>query len=127
MPVRFGRCPRLADQHQVYLADDGETLVDHLSPKKLLDIMRLTCKGRTEPVLNLCHAFNKETADGRKMNHYSDLLQTAVATIVQQKEESDLESLFSFGETTALVGDIAGLDDFELICFLVIKEEEANG
>ena len=71
--------------------------------------------------------FNKETADGRKMNHYSDLLQTAVATIVQQKEESDLESLFSFGETTALVGDIAGLDDFELICFLVIKEEEANG
>ena len=89
--------------------------------------MRLTCKGRTEPVLNLCHAFNKETADGRKMNHYSDLLQTAVATIVQQKEESDLESLFSFGETTALVGDIAGLDDFELICFLVIKEEVANG
>ena len=26
------------------------------------------------------------------------------------------------GETSALVGDIAGLDDFELICFLVIKE-----
>lgn len=39
----------------------------------------------------------------------------------------DLESLFSFGETTALVNDIKGLDDFELICFLVIKEGGANG
>ena len=42
--------------------------------------------------------------------------------VVAQKEESDLESLFSFGETTALQGDIKGLDDFELICFLVIRE-----
>ena len=125
--INIGKRNLLHPFYMVYLADDGETLVDHLSPKKLLDIMRLSCKGRTEPVLNLCHAFNKETADGRKMNHYSDLLQTAVATIVQQKEESDLESLFSFGETTALVGDIAGLDDFELICFLVVKEEVANG
>jgi hypothetical protein len=56
------------------------------------------------------------------MQHYSELLQQAVSTIVEKKEESDLESLFSFGETTALVGDISGLNDFELICFLVIKE-----
>ena len=55
------------------------------------------------------------------MQHYSELLQKAVGTIVDKKEESDLESLFSFGETTALVDDIKGLDDFELICFLVIK------
>ena len=89
--------------------------------------MRSTCKGKTEPIIELCHAFNKETADGRQMKHYSELLQKAVATIVEKKEESDLESLFSFGETTALVGDFAGLDDFELICFLVIKEGGSNG
>lgn len=108
--------------YMVYLSDEGETIINHLSPKRLLDIMRLTCKGRTEPVLDLCHAFNKETKDGKQMQHYSELLQQAVATIVEKKEESDLESLFSFGETTALLGDISGLDDFELICFLVIKE-----
>ncbi len=107
--------------YMVYLSDEGETIINHLSPKRLLDIMRLTCKGRTEPILDLCHAFNKETKDGKQMGHYSELLQKAVATIVAQKEESDLESLFSFGETTALQGDIKGLDDFELICFLVIK------
>ena len=108
--------------YMVYLSDEGETIINHLSPKRLLDIMRLTCKGRTEPILDLCHAFNKETKDGKQMQHYSELLQQAVATIVERKQESDLESLFSFGETTALVGDIAGLDDFELICFLIIKE-----
>ena len=109
--------------YMVYLSDDGEPIINHLSPKRLLDIMRLSCKGKTEPILELCHAFNRETKDGRKMQHYSELLQKAVGTIVDQKEESDLESLFSFGETTALVDDIKGLDDFELICFLVIKEE----
>ena len=61
------------------------------------------------------------------MEHYSHLLQLAVASIVEQKEMNDLESLFSAGETSALVGDIAGLDDFELICFLVIKEDNENG
>ena len=125
--INIGRQNLLHPFYMVYLTDDGEPIINHLSPKKLLDIMRLSCKGKTEPQLKLCHVFNRETANGHKMQHYSDLLQKAVATIVQRKEKSDLESLFSFGETTALVGDIAGLDDFELICFLVIKEEVTNG
>lgn len=119
--VNIGRQNLLHPFYMVYLSDDGEPIINHLSPKRLLDIMRLSCKGKTEPILELCHAFNRETKDGRKMQHYSELLQKAVGTIVDQKEESDLESLFSFGETTALVDDIKGLDDFELICFLVIK------
>jgi len=125
--VNIGRQNLLHPFYMVYLSDDGEPIINHLSPKRLLDIMRLSCKGKTEPILELCHAFNKETKDGRKMQHYSELLQKAVGTIVEQKEESDLESLFSFGETTALVDDIKGLDDFELICFLVIKEGGARG
>lgn len=113
--------------YMVYLADDGIPIINHLAPKRLLDIMRSLCKGKTQPIMDLCHAFNKETSDGRQMKHYSELLQKAVATIVEKKQEGDLESLFSFGETTALVNDISGLDDFELICFLVIKEGGANG
>lgn len=125
--VNIGQQNLLHPFYMVYLADDGSTIINHLAPKRLLDIMRSSCKGCTTPDLELCHAFNRETADGRKMSHYNELLQQAVATIVEKKEESDLESLFSFGETTALVGDIAGLDDFELICFLVIKEGGARG
>ncbi len=125
--VNIGQQNLLHPFYMVYLADDGSTIINHLAPKRLLDIMRSSCKGCTTPDLELCHAFNRETADGRKMSHYNELLQQAVATIVEKKEESDLESLFSFGETTALVGDIAGLDDFELICFLVIKEGGGRG
>ena len=55
------------------------------------------------------------------MSHYSDLLQDAIHSIIEVKEESDIMSLFSEGETTALTDEIQGLDDFELICFLVIK------
>ena len=78
----------------------------------------------------ICSAYGEKivAVGGKKaIASVKELLQKAVGSIVQQKEESDLESLFSFGETTALVGDIAGLDDFELICFLVIKEGGQNG
>ena len=43
------------------------------------------------------------------------------ALVVDVKEESDIDSLFSAGGTSALMSDVPGLDDFELICFLVVK------
>ncbi len=125
--VNIGHQNLLHPFYMVYLSDEGETIINHLSPKKLLDIMRLSCKGKTEPIIELCRQVNRETQNGRKMGHYSDLLGKAVASIVEQKEESDIDSLFSFGETTALVGDIRGLDDFELICFLIIKKGGERG
>lgn len=125
--VNIGRQNLLHPFYMVYLSHEGEMILDHLSPKRLLDVLRSACKGKSEPFKDLCRQFNRETADGKSMGHYSELLQQAVASIVQQKEASDLESLFSFGATTALVGDIAGLDDFELICFLVIKGGGQHG
>lgn len=107
--------------YMVYLTTDGEVICDHLSTKKMLDAMRHVCKGKAEPIKNLCKQFNTETRDGRHMDKYSNLLQTAISSIIQVKEESDIESLFSQGNTTALEGQIRGLDDFELITFLVIK------
>jgi len=107
--------------YMVYLSHTGKVICDHLSPKKLLDKMRYTCKDKTVPDKALCKQFNKETRDGKNMRHYSDLLQSAIESIITVKEESDIDSLFSVGETSALTYNIKGLDDFELICFLVIK------
>jgi len=107
--------------YMVYISHEGEVLCDHLSPKTMLDNMRAACRGKHEPDKALCSVFNKETKDGREMSHYSDLLQEAIHSIIEVKEESDIMSLFSVGETTALRNKISGLDDFELICFLVIK------
>lgn len=107
--------------YMVYLSHEGEVRCNHLSPKRLLDAMRLACKGKTAPDLNLCRQFNKETKDGYRMDTYSRLLQKAVESIITVKDESDIDSLFSVGETTALENNVKGLDDFELITFLVIK------
>ena len=107
--------------YMVYLNNDGEVICDHLSPKQLLDTMRVACKGLSVPIAQLCEKFDDETKDGRDMTYYSGLLQSAIESIIQVKEESDIASLFSVGETTALAAEISGMDDFELICFLVIK------
>ena len=107
--------------YMVYIRDDGEVQVDHLHPKELLDKMRLICKQVSKPDVELCHEFNKETRDGLRMGKYSDLLSKAINSIISVKEESDVDSFLE-----GFVGELfeehyVGLDDFELICFLVIK------
>lgn len=119
--VNIDRKNLLHPFYMVYLSDDGEVICDHLHPKKLLDTLRLLCKDKKEYDRNLCALLSKETSDGRHMEHYSNLLQKAIDSMVRIKEESDIDSLFSLGETTALTNEIKGLDDFELITFLIIK------
>ena len=112
---------RIHPFYMVYIGIDGEVVCDYLNPKKLLDTVRLLCRGKSEPVLELCEKFNKETDDGRDMEEVSQLLSDAINSIIDVKEESDIDSLFSAGGTSALMSEINGLDDFELICFLIVK------
>ncbi|MBQ6026731.1 MAG: DEAD/DEAH box helicase family protein [Lachnospiraceae bacterium] len=112
---------RIHPFYMVYIGIDGEVVCDYLNPKKLLDTVRLLCRGKSEPVLELCEKFNKETDDGRDMEEVSQLLSDAINSIIDVKEESDIDSLFSAGGTSALMSEINGLDDFELVCFLVVK------
>lgn len=112
---------RIHPFYMVYIGIDGDVVCDYLNPKKLLDTVRLLCRGKSEPVLELCEKFNKETDDGRNMEEVSQLLSDAINSIIDVKEESDIDSLFSAGGTSALMSEINGLDDFELICFLVVK------
>ena len=107
--------------YMVYIKDDGEVFVDHLHPKDLLDKMRLLCKPMTKPDVKLCSAFNKETRDGLRMGKYSELLGKAIESIVTKKEESDIDSFLDGYVGELFEERITGLDDFELICFLVIK------
>ena len=112
---------RIHPFYMVYISEEGEIVCDYLNPKKLLDIMRLLCRGNNEPVMELCKKFNQETDDGRKMGEVSELLSEAINSIIDAKEESDIDSLFKSGGTTDLLSAVSGLDDFELICFLVVK------
>ncbi|MFR5889889.1 MAG: helicase-related protein [Lachnospiraceae bacterium] len=112
---------RIHPFYMVYIGVDGEIVCDYLNPKKLLDTMRLLCRGKSVPIKELCRQFNLETDDGRKMGKVSELLSEAINSIINTKEESDIDSLFKSGGTTALLSAVSGLDDFELICFFVVK------
>ena len=113
---------RLHPFYMVYIADDGEVICNYLQPKSLLDLMRKLGKQNPEPNSELCKIFNQETQDGKNMGKYSKLLEETICSIIDVKDESDFESLFSAGESSYMKNTISGLDDFELICFLVVKE-----
>ena len=119
--VNIDKKNRLHPFYMVYISQDGEVLVNHLSPKELLDKFRSLCKGKAEPDMELCKAFNRETKEGLKMQKYSELLGTAISSIITVKEESDIESFLGGCREELFTKEIRGLDDFELICFLVVR------
>lgn len=112
---------RLHPFYMVYMGIDGEVISTHLEPKATLDTLRLLCRGKKEPDKELCRIFNKQTRDGKNMGEVSDLLQKTIASIVSVKEESDLDSFFGGDDMSFLGSDIKGLNDFELITFVVVR------
>ena len=112
---------RLHPFYMIYISGEGEVICDHLSPKQMLDKMRFLCKGKTEPIPEAYKQFNKETRDGRDMSKFSHLLGEAIASIIEVKDESDIDSFLGGGQVSFLTNEIKGLDDFELICFLVVR------
>ena len=124
--VNIDNLNRIHPFYMVYIGVDGEIVCDYLNPKKLLDTMRLSCRGKSEPIKAVYDIFNAETDDGRNMADMSSLLSDTITSIIDTKEESDIDSLFKAGGTSALMSAVSGLDDFELICFLVVKEPRSD-
>lgn len=121
--VNINQQNRLHPYYLVYIGNDGEILANHTEVKHLLDLVRTACRGCNKPVAKVCRIFNKLSDEGRNMAAQSELLTSAIASIIDVKEERDIDSLFTGGATSALVHAVKGLDDFELIAFLVVQEE----
>ncbi|MBQ8133988.1 MAG: ATP-dependent helicase [Clostridia bacterium] len=111
---------RLHPFYMVYVGMDGEVITNHLQPKETLDIMRHLARGKSAPIMHLCRGFNNATNNGKNMGRISQLLEHAIMSIIDAKDESDIDSFFSGGQTTFLSEGFSGLDDFELICFMVV-------
>lgn len=120
--ININQHNRLHPYYLIYMGNDGQVITDHVHVKRLLDLCRTSCKGLSEPVLPVCSRFNSNTNDGRNMEFYSDLLAQSIRSIIDVKEDKDIDSLFQSRNTSALTNTINGLDDFELISFLVISE-----
>jgi SNF2 family DNA or RNA helicase len=119
--VNIDKTNQLHPFYLVYITDNGEISSNHLNVKTTLDILRALCKGNSEPLKDVYEVFNDETDDGKNMSKYSGLLNKAIESVLHVKDESDVDSLFTAGGTTALMSNIKGLEDFELLTFVVIK------
>lgn len=119
--VNEGNRNRIHPFYMVYVKADGGIVCDYLNPKKLLDDFRLLCRGKNEPIKEVYEEFNRETKDGVDMTATSELLSFAIESIIDTKEESDIDSFLSGGQVSFLANEIKGLNDFELICFLVVR------
>jgi hypothetical protein len=119
--VNINQQNRLHPYYLIYIDVLGKVVINHTEVKKILDLLRSACKDLSEPIPSLYEPFNRETQDGRKMGTYSRLLEQSIHTMIDIKEDKDINSLFSAGGTTALLNTISGLDDFELIAFLIVR------
>ena len=106
----------------VYIGQDGDILYSYTNIKKILDIYRSLCSGKTEVITELINEFNKETKNNKKMDRYKELLTNATDEILGKIEEQQTLSIFSFGGLSSLVDEgNKGSEDFEIISYLVIR------
>lgn len=109
----------------VYIRDNGEVRYNFTAPKQILEIFRAVCQGQEQPYAKLCELFDAQTQNGEQMEQYSDLLEKAVAAIASQFAKKSTGNLFAGrgGKLTDATNQVKHSTDFELISWLIIKEE----
>ena len=108
--------------YMVYITDDGEIAFSYVQAKYILDIFKKLAKGVEDVLPELVSQFNRETSEAQNMQEYSQLLMQAVSNVIGKKQDEGIKSLFTLGRTgISDESNLSGLDDFELISFLVIK------
>lgn len=105
----------------VYVKEDGDIHIKNTNPKKILDIYKSLCETKSQSLEDLVKQFNKETKNGNDMSKYTDLLEKAVFDIKGVVQQKGIQSLFQMGQATLFENTVTGLNDFELISFLVVK------
>lgn len=115
----------LAPYYLVYVAEDGAVIFNHLQSKKSLDIFKKLSATRTELDQPAINALATSTKDGKDMGAYQFMLEAAITSIVGKTEEKGVESLFSRGGTVLTQDHFKGIEDFEVVSFLIIKEASA--
>jgi hypothetical protein len=119
--ININKLNRLHPFYLVYIKTTGELFLNHVDSKKILDAMRMLCKGASEPLIDLCQALRIETDEYHQMDAYSLLLKKSISTILRTEEEKEIHSLFKVGGTTALKDKFKCIEDFKLISFLIVR------
>ena len=115
----------LAPHYLIHVGDDGAVLLPFTQAKGVLDRLKRLCPGRDLPDAEACARFDGATRGDRDMRHAQRLLAAAVASIAGKSEERAVASLFSPGGTHPMASEFAGINDFEVVAFLVVLAAEA--
>jgi len=105
-----------------YVTEDGDINLNFIHAKKILDILKKECIWQNTPNTVAMEMFNEETHNAEEMISYRNMLEIAIQSIIGKEEEKGVESLFSRGGTTLCKDTFKGLEDFEVVCFLVLKQ-----
>ena len=116
----------LAPHYLIHVGDDGVVLLPFTQAKGVLDRLKRLCLGRDLPDAEACARFSRATQGDRDMRHGQRLLAAAVAAIAGKGEERAVASLFSPGGTHSMASEFAGINDFEVVAFLVVLAPEAS-
>lgn len=114
----------LSPIYLVYVSDNGEVLLNFTHAKRILDLFKKIAINRSIPDRTAMSLFNGSTHNGTDMSHYRNLLGKAVAAITGKAEEYGVESLFHRGGTVINKDSFKGIDDFEVIAYLIILDKE---
>jgi len=124
--VRVDTTYALAPYYLVYVSDSGEVVLNFTHTKQILDVLKNISLGRVNPDEKTYARFNALTRNGADMSHYQGLLAKAVAAITGKAEEKGVESLFQRGGTVISKDAFKGIDDFEVIAYLIILGEGSS-
>ncbi len=105
-------------------AEAGEMRMNFAQAKKILDLFKKLSVGRSLANDRTLAQFNATTRYGADMSKYQALLAKALAAITGKTEEQGVESLFQRGGTVLSKDSFKGIDDFEVIAYLVILGED---
>lgn len=117
----------LAPHFLVHVGEDGSIILPHTNAKRVLDRLKQLCAGQDTPLEVFCAQFDKATRDGQDMSSAQRLLSAAISSIAGKSEEKAVASLFSPGGTHAIQGEFAGMNDFEIVAFLVVFPQGEKG
>lgn len=112
----------LAPHYLVYVAEDGEIVLNHYQAKKSLDILKKLYSGKADLDQSAIDAFNRKTKKGKDMSTYQFMLERAINSIVGKTEEKGVESLFERGGTALTQDHFRGIEDFEVVSYAIIQE-----
>jgi len=116
----------LAPHYVVHVGDDGEVLLPYTQAKQVLDRLKKLSLDQDAPDPSACARFDTATRSGRDMEPYRKLLARAIGSLVGKREERAVASLFQMGGTHAMKGEFAGINDFEVVAFLVALAPSAE-